>query len=254
MLVVFPTMVTPLSSKDEAFIIETLGTTAARRDSLTRLLADPELIDIVLDSNELHAAMVERLPRLGVSTQADFYLLIRPALLRVGVEDRRIARYLAALLASFAYAERTPNVLPRETFSLNHLQGMFRTLRDTSEEGRFMLLAYMGNYALLMGGLFPERLACRSHAQGQPDLDYCDKLGRRVSRRRRTSGWPRSTWWRRRSGCFSASSGVCAWRCRIWRSRACSAARRRRGARAWQWLLQSLGRGGCRYPGLHPGL
>jgi len=178
MLVVFPSTTTPLSTSDEEFIVATLAGTAAQRDGLRSVLADPDLRDEILDSDPLHAALLERWPQLALPTPMDCYVLVRPALKRVGLDDREVATYLAALLASFAYAERTPDVLPADSFRAEHLAKLVRSLRQTSREGRFMVLAYLGNYALLMGGLCPERLPYRCHDRNRPDLAYCDKLGR----------------------------------------------------------------------------
>jgi hypothetical protein len=178
MLVVFPTTTTPLSAGDEEFIVATLATTAAQRDGLRIVLADPELRDEILDSDPLHAALLERWPRLEVPSPLDCYLLVRPALKRVGIADREVATYVAALLSSFTYAERTPDLLPPDSFRAEHLAKLVRSLRTTNREGRFMVLAYLGNYALLMGGLCPERLPYRCHDRNRPDLAYCDKLGR----------------------------------------------------------------------------
>ncbi len=175
MLVVFPTMECLLSDSDRDFIVSILGTSAQQRSGLERVLADPEAIDIILDNCSLQEAQVARVHQVQAISPLDFYVLVRPALLRAGLEDRDLARYVAALLSSYAYAERTPNTLPQHTFDVQHLRKLVQSLRTTNLEGRFMVYSYLGNYALLMGGLFPERLP--PPTDGRDSIAYCDHLG-----------------------------------------------------------------------------
>ena len=44
---------------------------------------------------------------------------------------------------------------------------------------RFMVRAHLGNYALWLGGLFPDRVEERRTRRGGPDLEYYDAMGRR---------------------------------------------------------------------------
>jgi hypothetical protein len=44
---------------------------------------------------------------------------------------------------------------------------------------RFFVRAHLGNYALWLGGMFPDHVEARRFRRGGPDLEYYDEMGQR---------------------------------------------------------------------------
>jgi hypothetical protein len=166
------------SPADVEFVVEVLGSSSSEMDCLRALLTDDPSRDQILDNPRLAATLVNGSGCLRVSTRMYFYVLVRRAMLDAGVKDARVADYVAEMLTSFAEQRHLPGALPGQAEPLEYFVEMLTALARADERSAFQLRAHMGNYALFLTGLFPDRLRYRSEHRGAPGLDYYERMGR----------------------------------------------------------------------------
>src|SRR5215469_12397387 len=94
------------AAEDIEFILSVLGGKIGTSECLTKLLADEDTRDLILDDEALLHALLERRGCLNVSSRFYFYILVRNVFRHSKIEDRTVADYVAEVLAEFAQAER----------------------------------------------------------------------------------------------------------------------------------------------------
>jgi hypothetical protein len=135
-------------------------------------------IDAVLDRREVAAFLLSAtLP--GPSASLLFYVLVRHSLLDVGVEDPTVADYFAALLREFGSRSRSRRVDDVDDQEHHYLVDILADLSAATGERQFKVSVHLGNYALWVSGIFPERIAAQRLRRGGPDLSYYESLGGR---------------------------------------------------------------------------
>ncbi len=177
MLVIQPNCRVQFTAEDIDFIIATLGRSAGDPDCLTRLLADEDTRDLILDDERLLRALLEHRGCLGVSARLYFYVLVRQVLRRTGITERAVTDYVAEVLAEFSEAERTRLRMPGQPEPLDYFFEMLAALQTADEQTRFHIRAHIGNQTLFMSGIFPDRIRARAERKGFPDLSYYESLG-----------------------------------------------------------------------------
>jgi hypothetical protein len=165
------------TASDVDFILSVLGKKKGSAELLVTLLADPETRDLILDDDLLFRALLEQGGCLRVSPHLYFYVLVRQVLRRAGLEDRRVADYVAELLTEFSREERARCVTP-DGASLNYFFDMLAALDKADDRTAFWIRAHIGNHSLFMSGVFPEHIRHRSERRGAPGLRYYQDLGR----------------------------------------------------------------------------
>jgi hypothetical protein len=178
MKVIRPACRIQLTAEDVAFITRTLGRGMGDEASLTRLLTDEESRDTLLDDERLLRAVLESRGCLRISPSFYFYVLVRHAFLRAGLNDRAVADYVAAVLAEYADVEAARLRLRRDAPPLEYFVDMLAALQSCDDIARFYLRAFMGNTALFLSGLFPDRIRRRAELRGAPGLGYYAGVGR----------------------------------------------------------------------------
>jgi hypothetical protein len=166
------------AAEDIDFILSVLGAKIETAECLTKLLADEESRDLILDDEALFHALLERRGCLRVSTRFYFYILIRHVFRRSDIQERAVADYVAEVLAEFARTERARCVVPGQTNPLDYLFEMLTALRTADDRTSFLIRVHIGNHSLFLSGVFPERIRFRSEMRGFPDLKYYEGLGR----------------------------------------------------------------------------
>ncbi len=137
-----------------------------------------EDLDRVLDRREVVAYLMgASLP--GPSSSLLFYVLVRHSLLDVGVEDRVVADYFAALLREFGNRQRATRVDDVDDHDHRYLVDILADLSASTGDRQFKVSVHLGNYALWLSGVFPERIAAQRLRRGGPDLSYYETLGGR---------------------------------------------------------------------------
>lgn len=163
-----------LTADDLALLSRILGGGDDDRDrALTRLG-----LDAVLDRPEMRTALLDgRMP--GPSPSLFFYVLVRHALLAEGVEDRTVADYCAALLREFGIRRRANQVAAVDDHEHHYLVDLLADLSHATGDRQFRVLLHLGNYALWIAGIFPDRIEARRTRRGGPGLAYYETLGQR---------------------------------------------------------------------------
>jgi hypothetical protein len=163
------------AAEDIEFILSVLGKKIGTAECLTRLLADESSRDLILDDEALLKAVLERSGCLRVSTRLYFYLLVRNAFRRAGIEDRGVADYVAEVLSAFASSDRISSA---GALRAEYLIDMLVALSQADNRTVYEIRVHIGNYALFFAGLFPERIRHRAELRGFPDLGYYENVGR----------------------------------------------------------------------------
>jgi len=166
------------TAQDIEFILSVLGAKAGTSETLVKLLADEETRDLILDDPALLHALLERHDCLRVSTRFYFYILIRQTFLRSDIQDRKVADYVAELLAEFAQVDRLRCTLPGEMQALDYFFEMVGALDRADDSTRFLLRMHIGNQSLFLTGVFADRIRYRAEQRGSPDLRYYEGLGK----------------------------------------------------------------------------
>ncbi len=158
-----------------------LGITAgndrnARRREEERL--HEEGIDAILDDpRTLNAVLASG----GISTAPAplvFYILVRHALLEDGITNPVIADYLAALLLEFGRGERARRPTDdADARAYDYLADIVEALDSASGRQAFLLRAHLGNFALWLSGVFPDRITARVERRGAPGIRYYEAMG-----------------------------------------------------------------------------
>lgn len=138
-----------------------------RERGLDALLDDPRTLNALMGSGGISAARA----RLA------FYLLVRHMLLEHGVRDRTLADYLAALLIEFGRGDRAYTIEEADGERLEYLVDIVQTMESADGREAFLLKVHLGNFALWLSGLFPDRIAARVERRGAPGFAYYEQLG-----------------------------------------------------------------------------
>ena len=168
-----------LTSADLQLVILLLSRGSAhRRAYLERRLA-AEGPDPLLDAPDLLERLLTVRTMLVPSEALFFYVLVRQALQRAGLDDRELADYLAALLLDFGQRDRACRVDWNDDQRHRYLVDILADLAATEGDRRFRVMVHLGNYALWLAGLFPDYIAARHLRKAGPDVRYYDAMGRR---------------------------------------------------------------------------
>lgn len=178
MKVIRPNCRVQFTAEDVEFILRILSPGTDSNPALVQLLADEESRDQILDDERLYQALLQGTGCLQVSAHLYFYLLVRRVLRKAGIEDRRVADYVAELLAEFSRLERLHLQLTADFNPLEYLFEMIAALQQADERMSFQIRAHIGNHTLFLSGVFPDRIRHRAEKKGFPDLSYYEGLGR----------------------------------------------------------------------------
>ena len=138
----------------------------------------PGTLDAALDRREVVASLLSAaLP--GPSPSLLFYVLVRHSFLDVGVLDPTVADYFAAVLREFGVGRRANRVKEVDDQEHHYLVDILADLASSTGERQFLVSVHLGNYALWLSGVFPERIAARQLRRGGPDLSYYETLSER---------------------------------------------------------------------------
>jgi hypothetical protein len=177
MNVVQPNCRVQFTAEDIEFVLEVLRPKVDSRDCLIQLLADEESRDLILDNEALLHAILEHRNCLRISTHFYFYILVRQVFKRSGIDERKVADYVAEVLADFSKAEQMQLRVNGQERPLDYFFEMLSALQTADETTRFFIRAHIGNHSLFMTGVFPDRIRHRAEYKGAPDLKYYEELG-----------------------------------------------------------------------------
>jgi len=144
---------------------------ALRERGVDALLDDPRLLEALLDAPS----------RLGMRASWPLfcYVVVRQALRRAGESDRAMADYVAAIVLHFGARGRATRIDDHDDQDYDTLAGLLDDATDGDARRSFLVRQHLGNYALWLSGLFPDRIEQRRWRRGGPDLEYYEEMGRR---------------------------------------------------------------------------
>lgn len=163
-----------LTKEDLDLLVRCLGGAGTDRDrELIRIG-----LDQILDRPEL-VAFLRRGAIPGPSASLFFYVLVRHALMQEGLDDRELADYCAAMLRDFGVRRRANQIGLVDDHEHHYLVDILNDLAQSSGERHFRVSVHLGNYALWLTGIFPDRIQARRLRRGGPQLEYYETLGQR---------------------------------------------------------------------------
>lgn len=166
-----------ITAGDLEFLVEALGRDPSDREPLRELTHDPDALDRLLDDPRLFSRLLEAPALLHVTPWFFYYVLVRRTFLEHGIDHRRAADYVGALLS---YHLQRRGSRPRQgggvyLVDLVHAMREARTPRDA-----FALQTEIGDVALWLTGLFPDWIYYRRTYGRRPvDLEYYEAMGSR---------------------------------------------------------------------------
>ncbi len=168
-----------LTRRDVAFALALL----AQQGTEARERGEHELreqgLDALLDDPALLPAMVNTPRGREASLPLFCYVLVRHALLQAGETDRVLADYAASILLHFGLRDRAQRIHAADDETYDTLAALLEDAERAEPRRAFLVRAHLGNYALWMSGLFPDRIEQRQHRRGGPTLAYFEAMGRR---------------------------------------------------------------------------
>lgn len=142
---------------------------ALRDQGIDALLDDPRLVPALLQS------------RLGMNASLPFfcYAIVRHALRERGEDDRGLADYVAAIVLHFGLRHRALQVGVADDEMYDTLADLLEDVDGPDVRRNFLVRQHLGNYALWLSGMFPDRIEHLRWRRGGPALDYYEEMGRR---------------------------------------------------------------------------
>ncbi len=144
---------------------------------ILRLCQEEDSVDSLLDSPVLYRELLNQKNCLSISMHLYFYVLVRHALCREEIANRELADYIAEVLAEYALIARLRNQTKNEFSPLDYLFEMILEMDKLPEMERFSMASHIGNYALFLSGLYPNRLLHQSERRGAPGFQYYEEIG-----------------------------------------------------------------------------
>jgi hypothetical protein len=134
-------------------------------------------LDALLDDTGVLRALVRSEGVSAVPAPLLFYVMVRHALMQREIQDRQLADYTAAVLLEFAMAGKAHRVDGGEGEPFFYLTDILGALERARGEREFLLRVHLGNFALWLGGVFPDHIAHRVQRRGAPPMSYYDEMG-----------------------------------------------------------------------------
>lgn len=135
-------------------------------EGVDSLLDDPRVLNALLSDDDVKLTPAQI-----------FYVLIRQALLEVGVEDRDTADYVASMVVRFGQGRRAYRIEEGAEDEFRYLVDMVVRLSACGEREAFLLRTHLGNYSLWITGLFPDFVEARVRRRGAPPVRYYEEMG-----------------------------------------------------------------------------
>ncbi len=173
---ILPTIRASFSRRDVLHLVHLLGHGDEDIVAGAERRLDEEGADALLDDPRVLNALLTH-PDASAPTSLVFYVLVRHALLEVGIQDRATADYVASMIVAFGRAGRAYRVSDTTNDEYYYLVDMVVRLASADPREAFLLRSHLGNFSLWLSGLFPDYLEARSRRKGAPSLSYYERMG-----------------------------------------------------------------------------
>lgn len=168
-----------LQRSDAQLVLQLLARGSGHEYDRAEAVLRDQGLDALLDDPRLPTALVEARQGTCASYPLVAYTLVRHALRAVGEEDRVVADYVAAVLVHFGIRDRAQRVASADDEIYGTLADLLSAVDGPDARRSFLVRAHLGNYALWLGGLFPDYVEAKRRRRGTPNLEYYDALGQR---------------------------------------------------------------------------
>ncbi|MDX6767362.1 MAG: hypothetical protein SFU85_11295 [Candidatus Methylacidiphilales bacterium] len=166
------------TADDFQFVVRTLSRSRKDAVPLADLLADEDTRDCVVDHDLVYRELLDECHCLKVSPAFYFYVLVRQASRRAGIDDREMADYISAVLVEFgrkAVSARDGEV--NSLFAYPYISDMLLMLKDAGPWERLMISSHIADYSLFVSGVFADRVRAQNRLRGGPDLRFYEEMG-----------------------------------------------------------------------------
>ena len=166
-----------LSADDMRLAVELLASSEAERVRLSQKAMD-EGPDTLWDDPRLMGALLKSRDLLRPSPALFYYALLRRLLLELGVDDRAVTDYCAAMVLAFGRGNRAWRIGEHDENEYAYLVDLVDEAGRATGERQFQVRVHLGNFSLWLTGIFPDYIAARATRKGAPNLPYYEALGR----------------------------------------------------------------------------
>ncbi len=168
-----------LTRDDAQLVLRLVGRGSDERLAAAEKVLRDEGLDALLDDPVLPEALVEARQAAHASLPLFAYVVVRQAMLQVHEDDRGLCDYVASILVHFATRDNAWRVSPVDDQIYDTVAGLLADTERGDPARCFLVRAHLGNFALWIGGLFPDRVEERYWRRAGPDLAYFDAMGQR---------------------------------------------------------------------------
>lgn len=173
---ILPTIRASFGRRDVLHLVHLLGHGDEEITLGAEARLDDEGADAILDDPRVLNALLTD-PDAAAPTNLVFYVLVRHALLEVGIDDRSTADYVASLLVEFGKGGRAYRISETSTDEYFYLVDLIAKLAGADPRQAFLLRSHLGDFSLWLSGLFPDFLEARTRRKGAPTIEYYERIG-----------------------------------------------------------------------------
>lgn len=134
--------------------------------------------DVLWDDPRLMTALLAHRDLSQPSAPLFLYVSLRRLLRELGVDDRDVTDYCAAMVLAFGHKDRAWRIGEHDENRYSYLVELVEEASRAEGERQFRVRVHIGNFALWLTGIFPDYIAARRARKGGPDLDYYEAVGR----------------------------------------------------------------------------
>lgn len=168
-----------LTRDDAQLAVRLIARGSAREHDAAEQALREAGLDTLLDDPRLLEGLVRTAAGAAASWPLFCYVVVRHALQSHGIDDRRMADYVAAVLEAFGWRDRAHRIAATDDERYDTLADLVRDAESGDPRRAYLVRVHLGNYALWLAGCFPDRIEAQRHRRGGPDIDYYDALGAR---------------------------------------------------------------------------
>lgn len=157
--------------------VELLSQSEAERHRLAQRAME-EGPDALWDDPRLVPALTASRDLRHPSPSLFFYVVLRRLLLDLGVDDRALTDYSAAMVLAFGRGDRAYHIGDHDENRYAYLVDLVEEAGRADGERQFRVRVHLGNFSLWLTGIFPDYIAARRSRKGGPPMPYYEALGR----------------------------------------------------------------------------
>ncbi len=174
------------TGRDFDFLTSVLAS-GEQRLPLAKLWRDPDTRRELLDLKEVLLGLLDSTAVLQVSPRFYFYVLVRHAFRRSGIEDASLAEYVAGVLTKRVSAA-PEDCLHDAAHGYTRVADFCSLITHAQARLTFLLQVAAGDQFLILTGLYPAFLKRRHACEGDVDLGFYETFAQKAFRAAALSG------------------------------------------------------------------